>query len=101
MHRSFAPVLVEDHGAINVVLAHQGCGECRDVCGLRVSQKNSDCSLVSVASRICRPLVERGEMFAATSLEARKQIALLGAPMVDDGACYCTSCFRLPHGIGK
>ena len=33
-----------------------------------------------------RLLVERGETFAQTSIEARAQIAQLGAPMIDDGA---------------
>ena len=35
-------------------------------------------------------LVERGEEFARTSLDARAQIAQLGAPMIDDGAVVLT-----------
>ena len=40
-------------------------------------------------------LVERGETFARTSLDARTQIAQLGAPLIDDGAVVLT------HGYSR
>lgn len=42
-----------------------------------------------------RLLVERGETFARTSLDARTQIAQLGAPLIDDGAVVLT------HGYSR
>ena len=38
-----------------------------------------------------RLLIERGEMFARTSLEAREKIASLGAPFVDEGGVVLTT----------
>ena len=40
-------------------------------------------------------LAERGELFARRSLEARAQIAQLGAPMIEDGALVLT------HGYSR
>ena len=58
----------------------------------RIQEQMEDLTDFEAVKRL---LVERGETFARTSLDARTQIAQLGAPLIDDGAVVLT------HGYSR
>ena len=58
----------------------------------RIQEQMEDLTDFEAVKRL---LVERGETFARTSLDARTQIAQLGAPLIEDGAVVLT------HGYSR
>merc|ERR1740139_681524 len=82
--------------------AGEGLKSCPDapisiesLCDLFVTRIQMQMEDLTDFEAVKRLLVERGETFARTSLDARTQIAQLGAPLIDDGAVVLT------HGYSR